>query len=151
MRKFLIPIINLVNVILVSIVFGISVNPSAFDTHTGSSVSVGNYYQLVWNPADKANVLGIVGFFLFVVVAAVMLFNFLPVKARKFTAAVAGAMFIGSGVLFLMTPASADLGKVVIDSLELSGSLIAMAVLVFVAGALSLAMAALDFTNKKAE
>ena len=149
MRKFLIPIINLVNIILVSITFGLSVNPSAFDTHTGSSVSIGNYYQLVWNAADKVNVLGIVGFFLFIVAAAIMLFNFLPVKARKITSMVAGAMFISAGILFLKTPASTGISKVVIDSLELSGSLIAMSVLVIIAGAFSLLMTVLDLTAKK--
>lgn len=147
MRKFLIPIINLVNVILVSITFGISVNTSAVDAGQNSR-PLGNYYQLVWNPADHVNVIGIVGFFLFVVAAALMLFNFLPLKARKCTSPLTGLLFVGAGVLFLLTPKTCDINPV---ELELTGSLIAMAVLVFVAGALTLAMAALDFTNKKAE
>ena len=147
MRKFLIPIINLVNIILVSITFGISVNTSAIDAGLANK-PLGNYYQFVWNPAKNANVIGIVGFFLFVVAAALMLFNFLPLKARKFTSVLTGLMFVGAGVLFLLTPESCDINPV---ELELTGSLIAMAVLVIIAGALSLAMAALDFTNKKAE
>lgn len=141
MRKFLIPIINLVNVILVSITFGLANNP-AFTSDSGNSH---RYYQIVWNPADKPNVIGIIGFFLFVVAAALMLVNFLPIKARKCIAPLTGLMFIGAGVLFLMTPAAADMRNI---NMELSGSLIAMSVLVFVAGALSLLMSVLDFTKK---
>lgn len=149
MRKFLLPIINLVNIILVSVTFGLSVNQAAFDTHAGSSVSIGNYYQLVWGAADRANVVGIVGFFLFIAAVALMLVNFLPIKARKIITAVTGALFISAGILFLKTPAATNISKVVIDSLELSGSLIAMAVLVIIAGALSVGMSILEITEKK--
>ena len=147
MRKFLIPIVNLVNIILVSISFGLANNTAVVDSAL-SNVGRGNYYQLVWNAADKANVIGIVGFFLFVVAAALMLVNFVPFKCRKYTAVLTGGMFIASGVLFLMTPAKAALHFI---DMKLTGSLIAMAVLVIIAGALSLVMAALDFTAKKAE
>ena len=143
MRKFLIPIINLVNVILVSITFGLGNNHALTSDHMNQ-----NYYQLVWNASDKANIVGIVGFFLFVVAVAVMLFNFLPVKARKITTMVAGAMFIAAGVLFLKTPGSANINPI---NPELTGSLIAMAVLVIIAGALTLLMTVLDITAKKAE
>ena len=147
MRKFLIPIINLVNIILVSISFGLANNTSVIDAGLNDAPR-GNYYQLVWNASDKANALGIVGFFLFIFAAAVMLFNFLPVKARKFTSVVAGGMFIAAGVLFMLTPANAAIHFI---KIELTGSFIAMAVLVILAGAFSLLMAALDFTSEKAE
>lgn len=147
MRKFLIPIINLVNIILVSISFGLANNTSVVDAGLHDAPR-GNYYQLVWNASDKANVLGIVGFFLFVVAAAVMLFNFLPFKVRKFTSILAGGMFIAAGVLFLKTPGGAAIHYI---NMSLTGSLIAMAILVIIAGVLSLVMAALDFTSKKAE
>ncbi len=144
MRKFLIPIINLVNIILVSISFGLANNTAALNMDVNS----GNYYQLVWNAADVKNIIGIVGFFLFVVAAALMLVNFLPIKARKVIAPLTGLMFIGAGVLVLMTPANANIHWI---SMELTGSLIAMAVLLIIAGALSLLMSVLDFTAKKAE
>ena len=148
MRKFLIPIINLVNLILVSITFGLGAKDGAAIDAGLNDIGRGNYYQLVWNASDKANVIGIVGFFLFVVAAALMLVNFLPLKARKCVAPLTGLMFIAAGVMFLLTPANAAIHFV---ELKLSGSLIAMAVLVFIAGALSLGMSVLDFTAKKAE
>lgn len=144
MRKFLIPIINLVNIILVSISFGLANNTAVIDSALNDAPR-GNYYQLVWNAADVKNIIGIVGFFLFVVAAALMLVNFLPIKARKVTSPLAGLMFIGAGVLTLMTPANANIRFI---SMELTGSLIAMAVLLIIAGALSLVMAVLDFTKK---
>ena len=144
MRKFLIPIINLVNVILVSITFGLANNPAAKD----GDVNLARYYQMVWAKADKPNIIGIVGFFLFVVAVALMLVNFLPIKARKVIAPLTGLMLIGAGVLFLKTPESLCYNP---HELVLSGSLIAMAVLVIIAGALSLLMAVLDFTSKKAQ
>ena len=147
MRKFLIPIVNLVNIILVSISFGLANNTAVVDSAL-SNVARGNYYQLVWNASDKANVLGIVGFFLFIAAAALMLVNFLPFRSRKYTSVLAGGLFIASGVLFLKTPANAALHFIKMD---LTGSLIAMVVLVIIAGALSLGMAALDFTAKKAK
>ena len=143
MRKFLIPIINLVNIILVSITFGLGNNHALTSEHMNQ-----NYYQLVWNNANVPNVVGIVGFFLFVVGVAVVLFNFLPVKARKITTIVAGGMLIAAGILFLKTPGSANINPI---NPELTGSLIAMAVLVIIAGALSLVMCVLDITAKKAD
>ena len=129
-------------------VWALKATTSPVEKGTTTDQPLGNYYSNVWNAADKPNVIGIVGFFLFVVAAALMLVNFLPIKARKGIAPLTGLMFIGAGVLFLMTPGKADIHWI---NMELTGSLIAMAVLVIIAGALSLAMAALDFTNKKAE
>ena len=141
MRKFLIPIINLVNLILVSITFGLGNNPAISSGHNNP-----RYYSLVWHAADHANVIGIVGFFLFIAAVALMVFNFLPVKARKITSIVAGGLFIAAGVLFLKTPGGADLFDV---DIKLTGSLIAMSVLVIIAGAFSLLMSLLDLTAKK--
>lgn len=144
MRKFLLPIINLVNIILTSIAFGLGSKTAVVDKALGE-VGKGSYYQLVWNSADHANVLGIIGFFLFVAAAAFMLTLFIPVKCRKFTALLTGALYIGAGVLFLMTPGACD---VAIIKPVLTGSLIAMAVLVFIAGGLSLVMGLLDFKKE---
>ena len=148
MRKFLLPIINLVNVILVSITFGLGKNPAAKDVARAKILSQ-NYYNLVWGHQAEANIIGIVGFFLFVVAVALTVFSFLPVKARKFTVAAAGGMYIAAGVLFLLTPSNYCYNF--LSGVELTGSLTAMAVLVFIAGAFSLAMSAIDFTSKKAE
>lgn len=146
MRKFLLPIINLVNVILVSITFGLAGNPAATDTVLDKVLQV-DYYNYVWRLQEKTNALGIVGFFLFVVAVALTVVAFLPISARKFITPVAGGMYIAAGVLFLLTPKHYCYGNAA--ALEPTGSLIAMAVLVFVAGALSLLMSVLEFTGKK--
>lgn len=145
MRKFLLPIINLVNIILVSIAWGIS-KPSA--VLNGDGTGCGNWYQLIFG-ANQHNIVGIVGFALFVAACALMLVNFLPIKGRKVLTAGAGALFISAGILMLKTPAAAN--QVYKGGMELSGSFIAMAVLIFVAGALSLLMSVIEITAKKGE
>lgn len=150
MRKFLLPIINLVNVILVSITFGLAKNPVGSIEYTSKlSTDLNNYYNVVWGYQETPNAIGIVGFFLFVVAAFLTLVAFLPVKARKFVTEAAGALYIGAGVLFLLTPSHYCIN--ILGSIELSGSLIAMAVLVFVAGALNLLMSVLEFTTKESK
>lgn len=149
MRKFLLPIINLINVVLCSIVFGLGNNNAYTYSLSGNERAGETWYSLVWMPIENgSNAIGIVGFFLFIFAVAGVLFAFLPIKARKFVNVLVGAMLIASGVLFLKTPMG---GQRVYPGLELSGSLIAMAVLVFISGAFSLAMAALEFVSKPAE
>lgn len=147
MRKFLLPIINLVNIILTSIAFSLGTKTAVVEKIAGE-VGKGSYYQLVWNAADKANIFGIIGFFLFVGAAVFMLSLFIPVKCRKFTAILTGGLYIAAGVFFLKTPGSANITLI---KPQLTGSLIAMAVLVFICGALSLVMAAIDFSKKEAK
>ena len=106
-----------------------------------------NYYNLVWGPQITTNTIGIVGFFLFVVAVFFTVVGFIPMKARKFVVALAGGMYIAAGVLFLLTPSHYCYNA--LGGIELKGSLIAMAVLVFIAGAFSLAMSVLDFLGKK--
>ena len=144
MRKFLLPIINLVNVILISIAFGLSPQTAVIDKALNDAPK-GNYYQLVWGAADKANVIGIVGFFLFVAAVALMLVNFLPIKARKVTSGVTGALFIAAGVLFTKTQAGCV--QTILQP-QLTGAFMAMIVLTFIAGAFSLVMSVLEITAK---
>ena len=143
MRKFLLPIINLVNVILVSIAFGLSANTAVVD---GNEVAKGNYYQMVWGAAEKPNMLGIIGFFLFIVAALLTLICFLPLKGRKFLALLTGVAYVGTGALVLMTLKG---WNYYIFEPEMTGSLIAMAVLIFCAGALSLVMGVIELSAKK--
>ena len=146
MRKFLLPIINLVNVILVSIAWGLSANTSVIDAGH-SDEACGNFYQVVWQ-GSRANVLGIIAFFLFCFASLAMLVAFLPVKVRKFVSCCAGVMFIATGVLFLLAPIPPHYARGIAEA-ELTGSLIAMAVLVFCAGAFSLVMSVIEFLSKK--
>ena len=145
MRKFLLPIINLVNLILVSIAWGLSGKTAVLETANHKSVGCGNMYQIVWM-GSKANIIGIIAFFLFCVACFATLVAFLPVKVRKFVACLAGLMYVGSGVLFLLSPKTYDYS---ILAPELTGAFIAFCVLILVAGGLSLLMAAIDMFAKK--
>ena len=144
MRKFLLPIINLVNIILVSIAWGLSGKTAVIDAGRGDQ-ACGNLYQVVWM-GTKFNIIGVVAFFLFCVACFATLVAFLPVKVRKFVACLGGLMYVGSGVLFLLAPKFYDYSMI---KPELTGSFIAICVLILVAGAFSLLMAAIDMFAKK--
>ena len=145
MRKFLLPIINLVNLILVSIAWGLSGKSAVLETVNHKSVGCGNMYQIVWG-GSNANIVGIIAFFLFCVACFATLVAFLPIKVRKFVACLAGLMYVGSGVLFLLSPKFYDYN---IQVPELTGAFIAFCVLILIAGAFSLVMAAIDMFAKK--
>ena len=142
MKKFLLPIINLVNLVLISITWGLSGKTAVTDKLSSRTAT---YYTVLWE-GHPGNALGIVGFFLFIVACALTLFAFLPVKVRKYATCVAGASYIAAGVLFLVCPHTFSSG---IQEPKLTGALIAMAVLVFVAGAFSLCMSAIELFAKK--
>lgn len=160
MKKFLLPIMNLINVVLVSIVFGLGAQTALnlIDT-SKNKVGQGNWYQLVWRGyytdmgKTGVNVLGIVGFFLFVLAVAAILVAFFPTKFRKWVCAGMGAALIASGVLFLLTPNGA--GYSFIANCKITSELIGMAVLAIVSGVLSLGMAAIEivpiFLKKEAK
>ena len=144
MRKFLLPIINLVNLILVSIAWGLS-GKSALTDAGNKDIACGNMYQVIWE-GKNANVIGIVAFFLFIVGCALTLVAFLPVKWRKFVSCGAGVAYIASGVLFLLSPKTYDYAMV---KPELTSAFIAICVLILIAGVFSAGMAVLEFLGKK--
>lgn len=145
MRKFILPIINLINVVLVSIAFGLSGKSAVLN---GDSVGDGNFYQIVWG-GEKANIVGIVAFFLLVVAAFLMLVNFLPLRGRKCVAGLTGLMFVATGVLMILCPNPKFYDHAYKISYSLTGSYIAMIVLLFIAGALSILMSVIEITGKK--
>lgn len=150
MRKFILPVINLINIVLVSITFGLA-SKSAFVENAESlwyGQGKGNFYQIAWGHPGTPSAIGIVAFFLFVFAVAITVFAFLPVKFRKYVTAVGGLMYITAGVLFLLSPKHCNLP--VLEP-KLTGTLIAMAVLVFIAGAFTLIMSAIEFLEKKPE
>ena len=146
MRKFLLPIINLINLILISITWGLSGKSAILETVNHQSTGRGNIYQVVWM-GTHANVLGIIGFFLFCVACLAMLVAFLPIKSRKFVSCAGGLMFVGAGVLMLIAPFPPHY-DCAINAPKLSGSLIAMAVLTLIAGAFMLLMSVIDFASE---
>ena len=145
MRKFLSPILNVINLILVAIAWGLSGQTAVNDIGVKNSAAAGNMYQLFWF-GTKTNIIAIVAFLLFCVACFGLLVAFLPLKVRKFVACLNGLMFVGSGVLFLLSPKFYDYGS---GKFEMTGAFIAICVLLLVAGAFSILMAALEFTKKK--
>lgn len=150
MKKFLLPIINIINIVLVSITFGLGNNTAVYLKEVAQNRPAGNWYQLVW---EIPSVVGYLGFFLFVFGVATILFTLIPSKVRKWVNLLGGAALVAAGVMFLLTPGASYAGSVL--GTELSNALIAMAVLVFVAGALALIAALLEivplFIKKEAK
>ena len=149
MRKFLLPVINLINLILVSIAWGLSAakeNDSALIDVGNKDTGLGNVYQIVWGSA-KPNVLGIIAFFAFILGCVLMLVAFLPIKARKFIACLEGLSFVGAGVLFILSPKTYAIDHT--PNIEFTNRFIAFIVLILIAGAFSLLMSVIDFTGKK--
>ena len=146
MKKFILPVINLVSLVLSAVIFGLGANSAVYWGQ--SSNGQGNWYQLVWSIAETPTAVGLLGFFLFVFAVFATLVTMIPFKYRKFAVACVGAMFVVAGVMFLLTPASVYTG-VNAEGYIKSDSLIAMAVLAFVAGGLELCGACVEFLPEK--
>ena len=145
MRKFLLPVINIVNLILLGIAFGLGGNTAIYTPAGTERTSLGNYYQVIWN---NPTVMSVVTFFLFVTGVALCLFTLIPFKGRKFVALICGGMLIASGVLTLTLGGS--LANPVLGYTN-SGSLIALVVLLIVAGALEAIMSVYEICLIKKE
>lgn len=142
MRKFLLPIISIVTLILSGIAFGLGGNTAAYSP-AESARAIGNYYQLVWN---QPTVTSMLAFFFFVFAVFFTLVYFIPFKHRKFANFLIGGLFIAAGVLTLTVP------NIYVQSnfgFTLSGSLIAMVVLMCVSGGLTLLSSLIEFTEKE--
>ena len=146
MRKFLSPILNVINLILISIAWGLSGQSAVLDK-AYNEAGRGNIYQVIFM-GTKPNILAIVGFGLLCLACLTLLVAFLPLKARKFVACIEGLSFVGAGVLFLIGSVPPWYDCSIVEP-KLSGALIAICVLILVAALFSLCMAALDFTAKK--
>ena len=146
MKKFILPVINLIAIVLSAVVFGLGANSAVYRLQ--ASMGQGNWYQLVWTVAQTPTVIGLVGFFLFVLAVFFTLVTMIPFKGRKFAECLVGLMFVGAGVMFLLTPGAVYTGPNA-ASYHATDSLIAMAVLVFVAGGLELLGSLIEFLPEK--
>lgn len=142
MRKFLLPIISIVNLILAGIAFGLGANTAAYSP-AGSTRAIGNYYQLVWN---NPTVMGVLAFFFFVGAVFFTLVYFIPFKHRKCANFIVGGLYIAAGVLTLTVPNAYAQSSFAYTR---SGSLVAMVVLMCVAGGLTLLSSVIEFTDKE--
>ena len=142
MKKFILPVINLISMVLAGVIFGLGANTAVEFKPTGAGA--GNWYQLVWELSEKPNLFGLIGFFLLCVGAFALLVTLLPFKARKYVVLVVGLMLVGAGVMFFLSP-RAVYGYEVVKNANCIGrnyvrtdSLIAMMILAFVAGGLEI-------------
>ena len=152
MRKFIFSIVSLVNMILLGIAFGLGSN-SAIEVSSAEKAS-GNYYQLVFWGASGAKpaALNIVAFALLCAGALLAVISLVPFKFRKFVNILGGACMIGSGVLTLWVPTNfMETAENHIATFSSTGSLIAMAVLILVAGGLALLAAIFELLPSKKE
>ena len=145
MKKFILPVINLISLVLSAVVFGLGANSAVYAITKSSGA--GNWYQLVWTIAP-GTLIPLLGFFLFVFAVFFALVTMIPFKFRKYCVALVGAMFIATGVMFLLTPAAVYTG-VTSNLYHSTDSLIAMAVLAFVSGGLELVGACVEFLPEK--
>lgn len=151
MRKFVFSIISLVNMILAGIAFGLGSNTAMFISKAEENPS-GNFYQLVFpGIAERVSPANIICFVLLVLASFLALVALIPFKGRKFVNILGGGSFIAAGVLTLWVPTNYMLTTTAPGKLHFfsSGSLIAMAVLLIVAGALALLGAIIEFIPKK--
>lgn len=144
MKKFILPAINLIALVLSAVVFGLGAN-SAVYLKTAAN-GAGNWYQLVWTVAP-GTVIPLIGFFAFCVAAFIALVTMIPFKARKFCVLLAALLFIATGVMFLLTKDAVYSAHKELYSM--TDSFIAMAVLVFVAGGLELIGSVVEFLPEK--
>lgn len=145
MKKFIVPIINLVSLILASVVFGLGATTAV--KFGDDEKLFGNWYELVWTRFSPLSVIAVVGFFLFCVACFLTLLSMIPFKFRFAGLCLAGLMFIGAGVMFLLTPNAVYTTHTA--SISKTDSFIAMIVLVFVAGGLELVATAVSLLPEK--
>lgn len=143
MKKFIIPVINLVCLVMSAVIFGLGANSAVYII--GSSTGAGNWYQLVWTIPETLSVIAVLGFFLFIAAVALCLFAMIPFKFRKFVEVCVAGLFIAAGVMFLLTPGAIYGANVDYKT----ASLITMVVLAFVSGGLTCFGALLDFLPEK--
>ena len=156
MRKFVFSIISLVNMILAGIAFGLGSNTAMYISKAEENPS-GNFYQLVFpgSPgkliAERVSPANIICFVLLVLASVLAVLALIPSKERKVVNVLGGGSFIAAGVLTLWVPTNYMLTTTAPGKLHFfsSGSLIAMAVLLIVAGALALLGAIIEFIPKK--
>ena len=144
MKKFILPAINLIALVLSAVVFGLGAN-SAVYLKTAAN-GAGNWYQLVWTVAP-GTIIPLIGFFAFCVAAFVALVTMIPFKGRKFFVLLTALLFIGTGVMFLLTKDAVYSAHK--ELYHMTDSFIAMAVLVFVAGGLELIGSVVEFLPEK--
>ena len=146
MKKFILPVVNLICLVLAGVTFGLGANSAVYRGQ--ASAGQGNWYQLVWTIPTNPTVIGLIGFFGLCFAAFIALVTIIPFKVRKFCVAFGGLLFVATGVMFLLTPGAVYTGANAASYIR-SDSLIAMSVLMFVAGGLELLGSCVEFLPEK--
>lgn len=142
MKKFILPVIGLIALILVGVAFGLGSNSAG---NIYAIKPAGNWYQLVWTTKGVSTI-GVVGFFLLCVGAFFGLVALIPFKFSKFLMALVGLMFVGAGVIMLLTPGAVYSHG---EPFDMAASYTAVCVLTLVAGGLDLLGACVGFLPEK--
>ena len=146
MKKFIIPVINLVGLVLSAVIFGLGANSAVYFGQTSNGQ--GNWYQLVWSLSNEPVFFAQLGFFLFIAAVVGALLTMIPFKHRKFCLLFVCALFVGAGVMILLSPDAVFTGANA-SLYHRTDSLIAMGVLAFVAAFLECVAACVDFLPEK--
>lgn len=146
MKKFIIPVINLVALVLSAVIFGLGANSAVYFGQ--SSNGQGNWYQLVWSLSNEPVFFGQIGFWLFIAAVVGALLTMINFKHRRFVLLFVCALFVGAGVMMLLSPEGVYTG-VNASLYHRTDSLIAMGVLAFVAAFLECVASLVDFLPEK--
>lgn len=158
MKKVLALILSISVIILLGVAFGVGGLPGAYVPSSDlASHQIGNYYTIVWNSAhiliQNGNIFGfvmnLVHFFLFCIGSFFALIALVPFKKVKFLDCILGVVFLAVGVLTFFVPTFFLMGSEQAGDVGLGGGLVAMGVLILVAGVLEICKAVLLFTEKE--
>ena len=142
MKKFIVIAIGVISLILVLIAFLLAQNSSG---NIFTNYPAGNWYELVWT-RHGVNVLACIGFFLLCVGSFFGIVAAIPFKFSKFLMVLVGLMFVGAGVLMLLTPGAVYSHG---EPFDMAASYTAVCVLTLVAGGVELVGACVGFLPEK--
>lgn len=157
MKKILALIISISVIILLGVAFGLGALPAAYyPAWDVSAKQIGNYYAITWQYLALSNqytetygaVMNQVTFFLLCLSSLLAIVVCVPFKKRPIVDGVLSVMLLATGVLLFFVPYFFVVGSPQTD-IGLGGGLVAMAILVLVAGALNVFKTVLGVLDKK--
>jgi len=136
MRK-IIPFVNIFVLVLLAIVWPLGAAVALYVSSLigeGVASDIGNFYQVVWGFGSNLSAAMVVGFMLLSVGSLLLIPAFIPMKLQKILLGVIALFFVASGIIFLLLPTLYQAANETALTIKLGGSVIAMSVLLIVAG-----------------
>lgn len=138
--KKIAPFVNILVLVLLAIVWPLGAAVALYVpalTGTGIASDIGNFYQVVWgHGSNTPHIAAIVGFILLSVGSLVIIPAFIPHKLQRVLLVVIAVFFVAAGTIFLLLPILYKSVNPYTLDVKLGGSVIAMSVLLIVAGVL---------------